>query len=192
MAEQQQDHDITALLNRLTQSVEDLATVFGQDDEVTLALQRLAEVTASCVTRSAMASLTVHTDLNDHRTAAATHDQAREADFCQYKAHQGPTLSCMDSGKVIRADHLQAEQQWPEFTALVANSGIGSFLSAPLVVGRWFQGALTLYGPYPDGFSEVDAAMFELLATTAEVALLNAFRYQEAAERVAALENPAD
>jgi transcriptional regulator with GAF, ATPase, and Fis domain len=180
---------MAALLNDVTQSVENLATVLAVDDENALVLQRLCEVTVDSVAGAAMASLTVHTEQAGYRTVAATDRQACAADSCQYEAHQGPTLSCMDSGKMVHASSAEARDQWPAFTKLLENTGIGSYLCAPFIVGHWFHGALTVYGLDPDGYSPVDAAVLELLATTAEVAMLSAYRYGDARDHIHELEH---
>jgi GAF domain-containing protein len=174
-------------IDGITEAVETLARTVAEAGEFPLVLQQTCRAAAAGIPAADMASLTVRAG-HGHRTVAATDEQAREADVLQHELRQGPCVSCMDSGRVLRADLVEARQSWPAFARAMRGTGIGSFLSVPLVVDRRLHGSLNLYGVHSRGFDRVDAALFELYTVAAEASLSGVHRYHEAREQIAQLE----
>lgn len=105
------------------------------------------------------------------RTAAATDPIVTWIDDIQYACGEGPCLEAATTRDVVRVDSGQAQSKYPTFFTRQAESGMRSFLSAPLTVDSTHVGALNLYSRDDHGFDSLDAAALRIYVIAAESAL---------------------
>ncbi len=111
-------------------------------------------------------------------TPAYFGDAALALDRAQYASNDGPCLTALRTGEVVRLDSIPSDsERWPEFAAQAAGHGIQSSLSLPLEVRDKRVGALNLYAGEPIAFSEEAVAVAEAFAAQAAVAIANAEVY---------------
>ena len=118
---------------------------------------------------------------------AATDAEQEEMDRRQYLLHDGP---CMDAARrqLINSWSLaEAEQRWPDFTALATDMGLRSYLAAGLGLGSQRLGALNLSSRGEDGFDRLDEGLVGLFVPLASAAIVTVSRYQQARELAAQL-----
>lgn len=100
----------------------------------------------------------------DYRTPVASGPLAMDLDLAQYRAGNGPCIAAARSGQHIRIKSMEAEADFPEFTAAAKRHGVQSSSSVPLL-GSARPSALNLYASDPDAFdAERPAAVSSLLA----------------------------
>ncbi|MBM7413336.1 MULTISPECIES: GAF and ANTAR domain-containing protein [Nocardiaceae] len=119
------------------------------------------------------------------RTAAATDPMVTWIDDIQYASGEGPCLEAATTRDIVRVNSEQARSKYPTFFARQAESGMRSFLSAPLTVDGTHVGALNLYSHDDHGFDRLDAAALRIYVIAAESAL-------QATARVGALQGTVD
>jgi PAS domain S-box-containing protein len=81
------------------------------------------------------------------------------------------------TGQVAMSGDYLADERFnhtPERDEFVRSSGIRSVVAAPVLVGDRATGAITVYSPEPNAFSEADAALLKSLADQAAVTITNA------------------
>ena len=105
------------------------------------------------------------------RTAAATDPIVTWIDDIQYACGEGPCLEAATTRDIVRVDSEQARAKYPTFFTRQAESGMRSFLSAPLTVDDTHVGALNLYSRDDHGFDRLDAAALRIYVIVAESAL---------------------
>ncbi|HEV2087693.1 MAG TPA: GAF and ANTAR domain-containing protein [Cryptosporangiaceae bacterium] len=175
-----------AALDEVTGALESLVDVLDQDEDLDAILQRVCEQVTRAVPGADLASVTL-IENGEPRTAASTSDLVRSVDAEQYRAKAGPCLQAASTGEVVRADADEAMELWPEFTRCAHESGLASFLSAPLVIDARNSGAFNLYGRQRHGFGEIDVALLELYTVAVQSAMRSAARYVAAREMAAQL-----
>ena len=88
-------------------------------------------------------------------TSVAVSDRlAVEIDLVQYRTTEGPCLTALDAGQVIRIDVLEADTRFTHFAPGALDLELSSVLSMPLSVNGRSVGALNLYSRQPDAFDE--------------------------------------
>lgn len=114
-------------------------------------------------------------------TPVCSAEIAREADLSQYDTNQGPCLSAIETGEIVRTDSFLDEDRWPAFSKQAASRGLMSALSLPLRAGDEVIGALNLYSRQVENFRDGHdrAALF---ARQASVTLSNAQALRRAEE----------
>jgi transcriptional regulator with GAF, ATPase, and Fis domain len=188
MARDQLDEQVVARrVDEVTSALERLAVSLEQDEQLSVVLQRVCRQVVRAVPDTDMASITLLRDGVPY-TAAATGDEALRIDQAQYDAGQGPCLRAARTGELQRISAGEAARQWPDFAAAVGDTGVSSYLSAPLFIDHEYQGSLNFYGTASRGFGTLDAALLELYTTAAEAALRGARRYQAARETIEQLQ----
>jgi GAF domain-containing protein len=106
---------------------------------------------------------------------AATAAFVREIDEIQYRVVQeGPCISAAFHRRTVRSGNLETEQLWPRFGPRAGHLGIHSALSLPLLLPDQVVGAINVYSRGKDVFDETAAALGELFAAPAAVAVRNA------------------
>src|SRR3712207_6176725 len=81
-------------------------------------------------------------DQSGKRTTAASDPIVEQADFHQYELEEGPCLSAARDRGLVRIDDLHSERRWPRWREAVAELGLRSVLSAPLMAGDESIGAM--------------------------------------------------
>ncbi|MDT8914486.1 GAF and ANTAR domain-containing protein [Amycolatopsis sp. PS_44_ISF1] len=171
--------DVTAALDRL-------AGTFDQEEDLTVALQRVCRQAMHAVPDAEIAGITLLRDGNPY-TATATDDAAYRIDQAQDSAGRGPGLEAARTGELQRGLVAEAAGRWPEFAAAATESAVLGYLSAPLFVDDGYHGSLNLYDTGGNSFGTLDAALLELYTTAAESALRSTRRHQTAHETMVQL-----
>ena len=102
---------------------------------------------------------------------APTDDVAKALADLQWEVGEGPILTALDEGRTIAVGDLHTEDRWPAFTRAATEMGVWCLMSFRLFVKDEALGVLTLYGPYPDMFTEETVAVGEIFAQHAAVAM---------------------
>lgn len=111
------------------------------------------------------------------RSLAATSDVVRASDRMQQETHEGP---CFDATRRVHevyriADLEDTVERWPRYAPEARKLGIGSVMGFLLFTGEGDnQGALNLYSPWPQAFTERSEQVGWLFASHAAVALSSA------------------
>jgi GAF domain-containing protein len=96
-------------------------------------------------------------------------------DTLQYdELHEGPCISCMQSGRPAVSGSLGSDRRWPRFGGRVARMGVHSVLALPLTVGDQVIGAINSYAHSRDAFAEHAVALGTQFSTPAAVSVYNA------------------
>ncbi|OZM74638.1 transcriptional regulator [Amycolatopsis antarctica] len=169
------------MLEDVTGALETLADVLSRENEFGTLLHEVCEQVVRAVPGVEAATVALLED-GTPRTAASTDQEVAGLDEEQYSAAEGPCLEAAHSGKLVRVSLAEAQAQWPSFAKAAHEAGIGSFLSAPLMVDRQVSGAINCYSSQHHGFRELDARLLELYTAAVEAALRSARRFHQALE----------
>ena len=99
----------------------------------------------------------IHPGHRDPRVQAwsVTTEFVHDIDILQYEElHEGPCISCMQSGRPAVSGSLGSDRRWPHFGGRVARMGVHSVLALPLMVGDQVIGAINSYAHSRDAFAE--------------------------------------
>jgi GAF domain-containing protein len=98
-----------------------------------------------------------------------------EIDQIQYVTlHEGPCITAALERRTMRSGSLGGEKMWPRFGPRVGRLGVHSALSLPLLLPNQVIGAINVYAHGKDVFDEHAAALGEMFAKPAAVAVHNA------------------
>ena len=111
-------------------------------------------------------------------TVAATDPLIEKVDQVQLDIGQGPDVDTLQNRLSVIVDDTHTETRWPEWAALVAETGIRSMLGVRLYTSDELLGTLNLYSRQPQKFDVDDQAVAHVLARHAAVAIATA-RKQE-------------
>lgn len=93
-------------------------------------------------------------------------------DEVQYRLDQGPCLTAVAEGRVIRSQRIgTGERRWPDFTKRAAALELRSVVSAPIRAGDELIGSINLYSTAPDGFRAVGRSTLRRSTVEAERSL---------------------
>lgn len=107
--------------------------------------------------------------------SAASAPFVAEIDKIQYLTlKEGPCITAALQRRTVRSGSLGGEKMWPRFGPRVGRLGVHSALSLPLLVSDQVIGAINVYAHGKDVFDEHAAALGELFAKPAAVAVRNA------------------
>jgi GAF domain-containing protein len=81
-----------------------------------------------------------------------------EIDLVQYRTGEGPCLTAMNDGDVVRIDILERDSQFTRFAPGALDRGLQSVLSTPLTANGRNVGALNMYSTTPNAFDERTSA----------------------------------
>src|SRR4051812_35727677 len=106
-------------------------------------MSKIAELACGLIDGCDYVSLTV-VDRGRPETMGATDDRAIDVDAAQYRSGSGPCLDAIANQRVVRVPSLPGSgEAWGEAVASAAiDAGVGSSLSAPLVVDGGTLGGL--------------------------------------------------
>ena len=90
-----------------------------------------------------------------------------EIDLVQYETGEGPCLSALQDGDVVRIDILEKDSRFTRFAPGALDRGLQSVLSTPLTANGRRVGALNMYSTQPNAF---DAQTSEAVRPMAEYA----------------------
>jgi hypothetical protein len=127
------------------------------------------------------------------QTASATAGFVQRIDAVQYdEMHEGPCITCIESGRPTVSGSLGADGRWPHFGGRVARMGVHSALSLPLLVGEKVIGAINCYAQDHDVFGEHAVRLGGQFAWPAAVSIYNAGLLAGARARAEKLEEALD
>lgn len=118
-------------------------------------------------------------------TAAATDAVVDRADSLQYELGTGPCLTAWERHESVRLNDIAEDDRWPDWSGAVAEVGMRSALSVPLVAGSRALGAMKVYAALPDVFGEREERLLTMFAAQAAILLAN-MRSAEDARRISA------
>ncbi|HWG99888.1 MAG TPA: GAF and ANTAR domain-containing protein [Pilimelia sp.] len=167
----------------------DLATTYGRlltlladSPEIDAFLDEVVHLAADVVTPAAGGGITLRRD-GAAVTVATSHPLAAEADEIQYGADEGPCLTSLRTGEVVRVDDLTAESRWDRYRPHAVARGVLSSLSLPLAVAGHTAGAMNLYSRQRDAFTGPVRAHAAAFAAQCAAALTVALRMADDGER---------
>ncbi|MCW2529004.1 MAG: hypothetical protein JWM76_3864 [Pseudonocardiales bacterium] len=107
-------------------------------------------------------------------TIVASAEFVKEVDAIQYGLGQGPCITAAAEGRTVISGSLHGEKRWPRFGPRVAQLGVHSVLSLPLMGSHGALGAMNVYGHARDSFDQRSIEMGELFAVPAAISVRNA------------------
>lgn len=156
----------------------ELTTVFAlprgmllREEDATAAVQHLTRVVHQAVPAAAGAGVPLIDENGVRITTAATDSAVEAADALQYQLEEGPCPSAWATSEVQRIDDTAQALGWVRWEAAVAESGIRSVLSVPLVHRKRALGAMKVYACTPGAFGDAEERLLELLAEAAATLL---------------------
>jgi GAF domain-containing protein len=109
-------------------------------------------------------------------TSNATDALAVKADQAQYDT-DGPCVLAIRSAEQHMVRVPEDTEHWPEFSAVVLDSGMHSVLSTPLQTGEETIGALNLYSSSLEGFDGEEQLLATEFARHTSILLSNAIAF---------------
>jgi serine phosphatase RsbU (regulator of sigma subunit) len=107
-------------------------------------------------------------------TLGATSDDASHVDDVQYATGDGPCLSALREGVVVRVDDYTSERRWPALARAALAAGFRSSLSMPLRHGDRLFGSLNMHARRAGAFDERSERVGDVLARQAAGVLSDA------------------
>jgi hypothetical protein len=104
-------------------------------------------------------------------TLASTDEIAALLDRAQFELGEGPAVESLWDGETCWIEDMQAETRWPRFTVRAAELGVRSMLSCQLLSPRQTSAALNLYARQTAALDEDSAAIVQVFAAHASIAL---------------------
>ncbi|MEV6620988.1 GAF and ANTAR domain-containing protein [Amycolatopsis sp. NPDC051106] len=167
------------VLDEVTGALEALTAALTDEEDLRVLLQRVCEQVTRAVPGVDAATITLLRG-GEPYTPAGTSTVCVELDRDQYRLGAGPCLDAATSGRVTRVAIDAAADRWPRFAAGAAAAGMGSFLSAPIVIDGEHAGAVNCYSTDTTGFADLDEQLLELFTAAAEAGLRVFARYSHA------------
>ncbi|MCV7420688.1 GAF and ANTAR domain-containing protein [Mycobacterium yunnanensis] len=109
-----------------------------------------------------------------HERVVAQHptdDIAQDLADVQAILGEGPAITALAEHTSIVVPDLGTETRWPRFTTAATARGVHCLMAFRLFVHDRVLGALTMYGPTPNTFTEESVLIGEILAQHVSVAL---------------------
>lgn len=175
-------------VDEVTGALSDLGKALAGEEDLRTLMNHVCEQATRAIAGVDEASVTLLQN-GEAETAASTSHHVVHLDANQYRAGRGPCVEAARSGELVRVKIDEAGDRWPDFIIEARAAGVGSFLSAPLVVNEETSGAVNCYSASDHGFAEFDAQLLELYTKAVEIILRTYHRYIRAralAEQLAA------
>jgi hypothetical protein len=134
-------------------ALETLSAFLHSEEDFRVQLQRVCEQVVRAVPGVDEATVTLVRGDNPE-TAATTKGVAVDLDHVQYRESDGPCLEAAATGKLVCVAVVDAIARWPAFGRAAVDAGMGTFLSAPLVIDELHSGAINCYSLADGGSDE--------------------------------------
>ncbi|RBY98135.1 antitermination regulator [Blastococcus sp. TF02-8] len=121
-------------------------------------------------------------------TAAYSGDLARGLDENQYERGEGPCLLAAAEGRPVEVPDTAADDRWPDYLALVRESGCRGLMSLPFPVHEQLGGGLNVYAREAGAIDEAARGFAERFAEYAAVVAGNMLAYEQARDHARNLE----
>jgi putative methionine-R-sulfoxide reductase with GAF domain len=135
-------------------------------------LTRIAELAVLAIPGADGAGLTL-LEQDHHDTIVASAPFVGEVDTVQYSIGEGPCITAAANAQTVRSGSVDTDHQWPRFGPRAGRLGVHSVLSLPLLTPEGVLGAMNIYAHERDAFDEHAAAIGELFAVPAAIAVQN-------------------
>lgn len=106
-------------------------------------------------------------------TIVTTADFVAGIDAIQYRIGQGPCITAAAEGRTVISGSLGADVRWGRFGGGIARMGVHSVISLPLLTPDGVVGTMNVYAHAKDVFDERAAALGEVFAAPAAIAVQN-------------------
>lgn len=159
--------------DHLRSSLASLARLATAQLELRDVLTRVAEFAVAAIPGADGAGLTL-LEAGRADTIVASAPFVAEVDAIQYGIEEGPCITAASEGRTVRSGELSTDEQWPEFGPRIGKLGVHSVLSLPLLTPAGVVGAMNVYAHPRNAFSDHAAAIGELFAVPAAIAVQNA------------------
>ena len=107
-------------------------------------------------------------------TIAASNETIAQMDRDQYAAGEGPCMSAASEGQMFHVAAVSDERRWPDFLKHAQAAGIGSILSAPLLLASHPVGSLNVYARATQAFGPNDRSTASEIASQAAAVIAEA------------------
>ncbi|HEY5358916.1 MAG TPA: GAF and ANTAR domain-containing protein [Streptosporangiaceae bacterium] len=154
----------------ITASITELQNVLLGTESIEEFVHELAVQAASLVAGSLSCGVTIRR-ASEAATVACSDDLAAQVNELHYRLGEGPCLTALEDGCLVRSADLATEARWPRFAAEARQAGISSCLSLPLVARDDTVGALNLYSRQRQAFGPAQARRAQRFADNAASAL---------------------
>lgn len=160
-------------------ALERLTSVLFSEESLDSILERVVRAAHELLEPVMAASVTLNGG-SRYRTAAHSHEAAREIDLAQYDSGRGPCLESIRTGEPVEIEDIDEATDWPEVVGAARAHGSRSVLAIPMTAGSaGVVGALNLYSAVPGGFREIRDSI-DHFARNVAVVLANAQAYTDA------------
>ncbi|HYP46037.1 MAG TPA: GAF and ANTAR domain-containing protein [Propionibacteriaceae bacterium] len=136
-------------------------------------LTRVAELAVQAIPDADGAGLTLLED-GRRNTIVSTAAFVSEIDAVQYGIGQGPCITAAAEGRTVTSGSLGADSRWRRFGGGIARMGVHSVVSLPLLTPDGVVGAMNVYAKRKNAFDDRAAALGEIFAVPAAIAVQNA------------------
>jgi GAF domain-containing protein len=157
----------------LRESLAALSTLATGHMQLSDMLTRVAGLVVNAVPAADGAGVTL-LERGHGDTIVASAPFVAEVDAIQYSIGEGPCIAAAAHGRTVRSGSLGSDPTWPAFGPRVAQLGVHSVLSLPLITSRGVVGAMNVYAYPHNAFDEDAAKLGELFAVPAAMAVQNA------------------
>ncbi len=156
-----------------------MSALLFNEETLQSTLDLVSALAHETLVRTAGAGVTM-VDQGRKYTAAYSDEIAKEADSLQYEYDEGPCLSAWKEQQVFRIDWMPGETRWPRWAPAVAELGMISTLSVPLIVHDRSIGAIKVYSRNRSNYDERDERVLAMFARQAAIVLANARAFTDA------------
>ena len=166
----------------LADSVIALTSPLAHDEDLSRALQRIAQVACAAPIGADEAGVTL--TLKGHPEVVVVQGPASFAlEHAQLDAQSGPGLNALRNKRVTFVDPISSTmQRWPAFAAAAIEHEVTRSLSLPLTCDESSVGALTIYGTNSAQFNRRELDRAQRFSQLVSTALTNAQAYWRSVE----------
>ena len=154
----------------LSASIAELQAVLLGTESIDGFLRELAVLAARTLGAGVSCGITLQPN-GRPLTVASSDITASQVDELQYGLDQGPCLTSLRTGELIRTDDLAADARWGDYGLRAVAHGVRSSLSLPLTAVGRSVGALNLYCDKAEFFGGAQTRLAERFAREASVAV---------------------
>jgi signal transduction histidine kinase/CheY-like chemotaxis protein len=172
----------------LTASITALSELVMLESPLSVTLTHIAGYAVKAIPGADGVGLTLFQD-DRPQTVVATAPFVSEADALQYRIGEGPCITATIEGVTVRSGVMQRDMSYPVFGPRVAELGLNSMLSLPLLAQDRVLGSINVYARAENAFDDRAEELGELFAVPAAVAVRNAQALSEAQRLATRLQN---
>lgn len=115
-------------------------------------------------------------------TVSSSGDPARVLDERQYELDDGPCLTALRTGQIVKVDDLLADPRWQRYFQAIGHSGVRAVLAIPLEAGEGASAALNCFALHASAFGPDTVAGIKWYAQSLSRPLRLALRVHPSSE----------